>query len=73
MDRLKDLDEKIAGAINKVKTLKAEKAVLEKRVSELEQALGERQAEIERLTSEKSDVRSQIESLLDELESIEED
>ncbi len=70
MDKLKDLDNKIAAAISRVKTLKAEKAELEKKVSELEKALGEKEAEIERLTSEKTDIRGQIESLLEELESV---
>lgn len=73
MDKLKDLDNKIAAAITKVKTLKAEKAKLEERVSELENALGEKETEIKRLASEKTDVRGQIESLLEELETIEED
>jgi chromosome segregation ATPase len=73
LDKLKDLDDKIAAAINKVKTLKAEKAKLEQRVSELENALGEKETELQRLSSEKTDVRGQIESLLEELESIQED
>ena len=73
MDRLKDLDNKIAGAIKKVKTLKAEKAELEKKLQAMELALGEKDAEIQRLTSEKSGIKGQIEGLLDELESIEED
>jgi chromosome segregation ATPase len=73
LDKLKDLDNKIAAAITKVKTLKAEKAKLEERVSELENALGEKETEIKRLASEKTDVRGQIESLLEELETIEED
>jgi septal ring factor EnvC (AmiA/AmiB activator) len=71
LDRLKDLDDKIAAAINKVKTLKAEKAKLEEKVAELEKTVNERDAELKRLSSEKTDVRGQIESLLDELESIE--
>ncbi len=73
LDKLKDLDSKIAAAINKIKTLKTEKAELEKRVSELEKNLGEKEAELKRLSTEKTDIRGQIESLLDELESIEED
>ena len=73
LDRLKDLDNKITGAIKKVKALKAEKAELEKKLQAMELALGEKDAEIQRLTSEKSDIKGQIEGLLDELESIEED
>jgi|GEM_PF-2365311 len=71
LDKLKDLDDKIAAAINKVKTLKAEKAKLEDKVAALESALAEKDNELERLSSEKTDVKGQIETLLSELESLE--
>ncbi len=71
LDRLKELDEKIAGAIEKVKALKAEKAELQKKVIELENTIKEKDAEIKSLSSDRSNVRGQIESLLEELESIE--
>lgn len=71
LDRLKDLDEKIASAISKVKALKEEKILLEQRVRELEAQLKEKNQEIERLSSEKFAIKGQIEDLLNELETIE--
>jgi len=71
LDRLKNLEEKIAGAIGKVKALKEEKVLLERRIRELEEQLNEKNQEIERLSSEKSTVRSQVEELLHELEALE--
>lgn len=71
LERLRDLDEKIAEAINKVKALKEEKRTLEKRINELEVLLNEKNEEIERLKSEKVTVKSQIEELLKEIESLE--
>lgn len=71
LDRLKDLDEKISDAINRVRALKEEKQLLEKRVQELEMLLNEKNEEIERLRSEKISVKEQIEDLLKEIESLE--
>ena len=71
MERLKELDDKIAAAIGKVKALKEEKAVLQDRVNELERALSEKDDETQRLASEKTVIRDQIEGLLNELETIE--
>jgi|Deesub1362A_J573_1020465.scaffolds.fasta_scaffold00004_67 septal ring factor EnvC (AmiA/AmiB activator) len=71
LERLRDLDKKIADAVGKVKALKEEKAALEERVRELERALNEKDEEIRRLTSEKTVIREQIEDLLNELETIE--
>lgn len=71
LERLRNLDEKIADAINRVKALKEEKQALERRVHELEILLNEKNEEIERLRSEKVAVKGQIEDLLREIESLE--
>ncbi|HYA26583.1 MAG TPA: hypothetical protein VEE82_01160 [Thermodesulfovibrionales bacterium] len=70
MNRLKNLDEKIAGAVNKVKALKEEKNLLERKIRELEALLDEKNREVERLSSEKSAIKDQIEDLLNELETV---
>lgn len=71
MNRLKNLDEKIASAVNKVKALKEEKTVLERKIRELEALLNEKNQEIESLSSEKTAIKNQIEDLLNELETLE--
>lgn len=70
LNRLKNLDEKIAGAVNKVKALKEEKNLLERKIRELEALLDEKNREVERLSSEKSAIKDQIEDLLNELETV---
>lgn len=70
LDRLKNLEEKIAVAINKVKALKEEKVLLERRIRELEEQLEEKDREMTRLSSEKVTVRNQVEELLHELEAL---
>ncbi|BCB96653.1 hypothetical protein JZK55_15750 [Dissulfurispira thermophila] len=70
MEVLKTFDEKIAIAVEKVRSLKEEKERLEKRVKELEDALRLKDIEIERLGMEKSSIKNQIEDLLNELETI---
>ncbi len=71
LDRLKNLEEKISVAVDRVKALKEEKIVLEKKIRELEALLNEKNQEIESLSSEKSSIGNQIETLLNELETIE--
>ena len=71
LNRLKNLDEKIAGAVSRVKALKEENITLERKVRELEALLDEKNQEIERLSSEKTDIKKQVEDLLNELETIE--
>lgn len=71
LERLKDLDEKISRAINKVKALKEEKLILERRVRELEEQLNEKSLEVQRLSSEKVVIKDQIGELLNELETLE--
>lgn len=71
LNRLKNLDEKIAEAVSKIKAFKEEKIILEQRIKELEAQLDEKNQEIERVASEKSVIKSQIEDLLNELENVE--
>jgi len=70
LDRFKNLEENIAGAISKVKALKEEKILLERRIRELEGQLNEKNQEVERLSSEKFTVKNQVEELLNELETL---
>ena len=71
MDRLKNLEEKITAAVERVKALKEEKANLERKITKLEALLDEKNQEVESLKSEKSSIGSQIEELLTELETTE--
>jgi len=71
LETLRNLDEKIVSAIEKVRVLREEKISLENRVRELEALLNEKNMEIESLRTEKTSVKGQIEELLSELESIE--
>ncbi len=71
METLRNLDEKIVSAIEKVRVLREEKISLENKVRELEALLNEKNMEIESLRTEKTSVKGQIEELLSELESIE--
>lgn len=70
MEILKTFDEKIAIAVEKVKTVKEERDRLRKRVEELEGVIKSRDLEIERLNTEKASIKQQIEDLLNELDSI---
>jgi chromosome segregation ATPase len=71
LDRLKNLEEKITAAVERVKALKEEKTLLDKRIRDLEALLNEKNQEIEAMKSEKSSIGSQLEELLNELETIE--
>lgn len=71
LDRLKNLEEKISTAVERVKSLKEEKISLEKRIRELENLLNEKNQEIESLRSEKTTIKNQVEELLSELETLE--
>jgi chromosome segregation ATPase len=70
LDRLKNLEEKIAGAIGKVKALKEENAALSGKIRELEALLRTKEDEIGRLSSEKVLVKNQVEELLSELDAL---
>ena len=71
LDRLKNLDEKINAAVERVKALKEEKTLLERKLRDFESALEDKNREIEALKTEKSSIGSQIQELLDELDTIE--
>ena len=71
LERLKNLEDKIATAVERVKALKEEKMALERRIRDMENLLNEKNQEIELLRSEKSSIGNQIAELLSELEAIE--
>jgi chromosome segregation ATPase len=71
VDRLKNLEEKIAAAVDRVKALKEEKISLEKKIREMEAVLNDKNQEIEMLRNEKTNIKSQVEELLEELETLE--
>lgn len=61
------VEEKIAQAIEKVRSLKEEKTAVEKKNRDLEEMLRAKDQEIERLSLERTAVKTQIEDLLREL------
>jgi chromosome segregation ATPase len=71
LDRLKSLEEKITAAVERVKALKEEKILLERKIKDLEMMLNEKNQEIELLRTEKSSIGHQLEELLRELDSLE--
>jgi chromosome segregation ATPase len=71
LDRLKNLEEKITTAVERVKALKEEKTNLEKKIKDLQALLDEKSQEVESLKSEKRSIGSQLEELLSELETTE--
>ncbi|MGD0283830.1 MAG: hypothetical protein ABSB95_15895 [Dissulfurispiraceae bacterium] len=71
MNMLKTFEEKITYAVEKIKILKEEKTSLEKRVEELESILKSKDEEIDKLLVEKTSIKTSIEDLFNELESIE--
>jgi len=71
LERLKNLEEKIATVVERVKALKEEKSSLERKIRELEGLLNEKNQIIESLTAEKTSIKTQVEGLLTELETIE--
>lgn len=70
LERLKSLEDKISTAIERVKTLKEDKLVMQRKIKELEGLLDDKNEELEQLRYEKNTIRNQIESLLDELETL---
>jgi len=71
VERLKNLEEKIATAVDRVKALKEEKLSLERKIRELESLLEDKNREVESLREEKTSIKSQVEELLEELETLE--
>jgi FtsZ-binding cell division protein ZapB len=73
LEKLKSLEDKISTAIERVKTLKEEKVLFERKIRELERLLDEKSQEVEHLRSEKNAIKNQLESLLSELDTLEAD
>lgn len=73
LEKLKNLEDKISLAIERVKTLKEEKGLTDRRIKELERLLDEKNQETEMLRAEKNLVKSQLEALLSEIETLEAD
>lgn len=71
LEKLKNLEDKISTAIERVKTLKEEKSLSERRIKELERLLDEKNQELEQLRSEKNSMKGQLEALLSEIETLE--
>ncbi len=71
MDMLKTFEEKITYAVEKIKILKEEKNKLDKRIEELENMLRLKEQEVDKLMVEKASIKTQIEDLFNELDSIE--
>jgi FtsZ-binding cell division protein ZapB len=73
LEKLRSLEDKISTAIERVKTLKEEKILFERKIREFERLLDEKTQEVEQLRSEKNAIKNQLESLLSELDSLEAD
>lgn len=70
LDKLKELDNKIAGAVNKVRALKEEKMRLETKVTELEGQLSKKDRELAGITSDNLEIKNQLRELLNELDTL---
>lgn len=70
LEKLKNLEDKISLAIERVKTLKEEKGLTDRRIKELERLLDEKNQETELLRAEKNLIKSQLETLLSEIETL---
>lgn len=70
MDTLRTFEEKIAFAVEKVKSLKDEKRALQARIDELEDEMSAKDQEIRKLTAEKTAIKGQIEGLLSVVEGL---
>ena len=68
---LKTFEEKITYAVEKIKMLKEEKNNLVKQLEELEDMIRSKDNEIDKLMVEKASIKTQIEDLFNELDSIE--
>jgi chromosome segregation ATPase len=71
LEKLRNLEDKISTAIERVKTLKEEKSLTDRRIKELERLLDEKSQEVEQLRTEKNQIKGQLETLLNELETLE--
>lgn len=70
MDTLRTFEEKIAFAVEKVKSLKDEKRALQARIDELEDEMSAKDQEIRKLTAEQTAIKGQIEGLLSVVEGL---
>jgi prefoldin subunit 5 len=70
VDTLRTFEEKIAFAVEKVKSLKDEKRALQARIDELEDEMSAKDQEIRKLTAEKTAIKGQIEGLLSVVEGL---
>jgi len=71
LEKLKNLEDKISVAIERVKTLKEEKGLTDKRIKDLERLLDDKNQEVEALRAEKNQIKGQLEALLSEIETLE--
>ncbi|HKN18305.1 MAG TPA: hypothetical protein VJW95_00805 [Dissulfurispiraceae bacterium] len=68
---LKTFEEKITFAVEKIKMLKEEKNNLVKQLEELEGIIKSKDNEIDKLMLEKASIKTQLEDLFNELDSLE--
>ena len=71
MNMLNTFEEKITYAVEKIKMLKEEKNNLGKQMEELERIIRAKDNEIDKLMVEKASIKTQLEELFNELDSIE--
>ena len=71
MNMLKTFEEKITFAVEKIKMLKEEKNNLVKQLEELEGIIKSKDNEIDKLMLEKASIKTQLEDLFNELDSLE--
>ena len=64
LEQLKELENKIAAAIDKVKALKDDKSRLQARVKELETELAEKDGSLKNVLTEKTTIKSQIQDII---------
>ena len=70
METFRTFEEKIAFAVEKVKSLKDEKQTLQAKIKELEDTLETMEQENRKLNSEKTAIKGQIEGLLNVVEGL---
>lgn len=71
MEVVKTLEEKISYVVEKVRELREEKSMLLQKVAQLEEIIKNKEREIEQLNNDKATVKSQLEGLIKELDSME--
>ena len=71
MNMLNTFEEKITYAVEKIKMLKEEKNNLGKQIEKLESMIKSKDNEIDKLMVEKASIKTQLEDLFNELDSIE--